>query len=158
MKRERWKELEGFPGYRISDRGRVRRKFKSRRGFKDLQPWENATGWVVNLYTKEKKRYTRRVGDLVARNFLLPYDGKDLEFIDGDIRNCVLSNLAWKDRGDLGPSQKLPDHLINYIYTIRETPLGDVIGIQTQLAEKYNVSIGQISRIWNKKRNKKVIK
>jgi hypothetical protein len=146
VKREQWKPIEGFPTYRISTRGRVRRKYKSKAGFKELQPWMNATGWVVNLYDKDRQRFTRRVGDLVARHFIRPVGGVDLEFIDGDITNCNLENLAWKQPA-LPNKKKLPDHLVRYIRTILESPLGGKVGIMTELAERYEVGVDAISKI-----------
>ena len=102
---ETWKEIEGFPGYEISDMGRVRSFYK--RAWRD---WEQVAEPQRILKGAYKKRegyhfvslrrlgvsYTRPTHQLVLEAFVGPCpDGQESCHNDGDPRNNYLSNLRY---------------------------------------------------------------
>lgn len=97
---ETWKDIEGFPGYQVSDFGRVR-SFRDNRGnisseFKILSPRINKDGYLeLTLYTLEHRKVTKRVHRLVACAFLGPHPGLVVNHIDGNKVNNIIENLEF---------------------------------------------------------------
>ena len=87
----RWKEIEGFPGYKVSDNGLVL-------GMKGmiLKPSTNRDGYMfVGLY-REKKYYNRKIHRLVAEAFVEGFrNGLVVNHINGNKRDNRASNLEW---------------------------------------------------------------
>lgn len=82
-----WREVEGSPGYMVSDEGRVR----SPRGTL-LRPQRNGPyGYRRVAMTRARTEYVHR---LVAAAFLGAVDGMDVEHADGDVANNHVANLA----------------------------------------------------------------
>lgn len=123
MLMEKWKDIEGFPGYQISDRGRVRSFWKRKHyptGYgsynfisdtpKIMSVSDDGNGYMkVMLYCREDgKRYCRKIHRLVAEAFI-PIEFRD-ECVDytvdhvrsgpeGKIDNSV-NNLRWLPRSE----------------------------------------------------------
>lgn len=87
---ERWKSIDGFPEYEVSDFGRVRRGTR----LKSLRP--DKKGYLkVTLWHKQKAS-TRLVNKLVAVAFLGPKpNGQVARHLDGINTHNHFSNLAW---------------------------------------------------------------
>lgn len=84
---ETWAPVEGFPGYQVSDQGRV----KSPSGNLIGKP-NHARGYVrVNLPVQQFKL----VHQLVAAAFLGPSRGAIVRHIDGDPTNNAVTNLRY---------------------------------------------------------------
>lgn len=114
---ERWKDIEGFAGYQVSDYGRVRSFWKRRhypkgygtyRTLSDepdlIRASDDGNGYLkVMLYCAETgKRYCRKIHRLVAEAFI-PNDDPSLtvdHICSGDAqkKNNRVSNLRWIPR------------------------------------------------------------
>lgn len=94
MPEERWKDVEGFSNYEVSDRGRVRNIEKD---FILKLTLDKSTGYmVVSMLGDDGKRYKRGVHTLVAKAFLLnPEKKRVVNHKDADKTNNILENLEW---------------------------------------------------------------
>lgn len=98
MPEECWKDIEGFPGYQISDHGRVRSFHNNRYGirglFHVLKPGLSGDGYyTVSLY-KDKKAYTQYIHALLSDAFIGKREkNMTVNHKDGDKTNNDLSNL-----------------------------------------------------------------
>ncbi len=102
---ERWRNIKGFPGYQVSDKGRVRSYRHSK------EPVIMSTSDDGNGYQKlalhcdiDGKRYCRKVHRLVAEAFI-PHKKEDdtVDHIEsgklGKLNNSV-ENLRWLSRAE----------------------------------------------------------
>lgn len=91
---EEWVKVADFPGYEVSNLGRVRN------GRRIIEPSYNGTGAMrVNL-RMDHSNYTRSVSRLVCRAFHgEPEDGEAVVYRDNDYKNCTADNVFWGDRG-----------------------------------------------------------
>ena len=98
MIKERWKEIEGFPNYEVSDQGRVRNKTTKH----ILSPAiDKSTGYLKANLQKDGKGNTIAVHRLVAIAFCSGRkDGLDVNHIDGNKLNNASSNLEWCTRSE----------------------------------------------------------
>lgn len=92
---EKWRDIEGFPGYQVSNLGRVRsfRKGKPR----ILKPNSGGrTGYpYIGIYC-DGKIYTKKIHRLVATAFIQNPDNLPIvNHIDGNRENARLENLEW---------------------------------------------------------------
>jgi NUMOD4 motif len=93
---EIWKEIDFFPGYSVSDHGRIRADKTGR----ILSLSENQYGLIHVGLMKDGVQYHRSVPLLVARAFL-PQDKEPFDTpinLDGDRHNNRLENLTWRPR------------------------------------------------------------
>lgn len=93
---ERWKPIDHFPGYSVSDQGRVR----ADRSGRILSLSENQFGLLHVGLMRDGIQYHRSVPLLVAKAFLPPLQGPfDTPInLDGDRHNNRLENLTWRPR------------------------------------------------------------
>jgi len=93
---ENWSSIEDFPGYSVSDHGRVRTDKTGR----ILRLSENQFGVVQAGMWRDGKQWHRSVPLLVAKNFIPQPTGPfDTPInLDGDRHNNHVSNLAWRPR------------------------------------------------------------
>lgn len=116
---ENWKDIEGFPGYQVSDEGRVRTFWRRKHyptGYgsynhisdtpKIMSESDDGNGYMkVMLYSKnDGKRYCKKVHRLVAEAFI-PNENPDYtvdHIKSGKIgkRDNSVSNLRWISRSD----------------------------------------------------------
>jgi len=91
---EEWKDIIGYPGYRVSSAGNIwSNKIKrvinpplDKDGYKRISLWKNG----------ERKRKNYRIHRLVALHFIPNSDNKPtVNHIDGDKTNNHISNLEW---------------------------------------------------------------
>lgn len=127
---EQWSPIREFPGYSVSDTGRVRNDDQDR----IMCMLVNQSG-VVNVgLTKGKKQFKRSVGLLVARAFLRP--AEDVRFdtpihLDGDQRNNHVENLMWRPRW----------YAIRYQHQFTMAPQGfNVPIVETHTGETFQTS------------------
>lgn len=94
---EDWREIPSFPGYSVSDMGRIRNDETDR----ILTLTRNQQGIVlVGLY-RSLMQHKRSVVRIVAEAFLPPYPNKAFDTPinrDGDRSNNDVSNLLWRPR------------------------------------------------------------
>ena len=108
---EIWKDIKGFPGYQVSNEGRVRSHNKvttsarfPERHWKDRiikQKWQNGRA-RVDLWKENGEHKTLLVHRLVGEAFLGDPESEDLTInhIDGNSQNNHISNLEWMSRAD----------------------------------------------------------
>ena len=103
---EVWEDIRGFPGYQVSNSGRIR-SFIDHKGNVDDAPHDitilvnNRTGYAfVHLYSGDsyKNKYVHR---LVAEAFCNRFhDKNEVNHIDGDKLNNDYKNLEWCNRSE----------------------------------------------------------
>lgn len=95
---EKWKTLDEYPNYQVSDTGKV----KNIRTNKELKPFINSLGYLqVDLRDVNGKRKEMLVHRLVALSFLPnPKNLPVINHIDEDPRNNMLGNLEWMTQKD----------------------------------------------------------
>lgn len=94
---EVWAPIREFPGYSVSNKGRVRNEDTDR----ILAILINQGGTAHVGMTKGKTQYKRSLGLLVARAFLSPHEDPRFDtpiHLDGDSRNNHVENLMWRPR------------------------------------------------------------
>jgi hypothetical protein len=92
---EIWKPIPGFPGYEVSDHGRVK-SFLRQKPFKILDSREDTGGYPYVGLTKEGKIQNKSVHQLVLLAFIGPCPpGHESCHGDGVRSNCHLYNLRW---------------------------------------------------------------
>jgi len=69
--KEQWKRITNFPGYEVSDMGRVRSKKRGK--MKLLKQHSNGKGYLQVSLRKDSKTHRKSVHHLVAQEFLLYY-------------------------------------------------------------------------------------
>lgn len=94
------KEITGFEGYFITNTGNVISYRRYDFG-KVLVPKHDKDGYrIVRLYKDSKTSHFKRIGRLVAEEFILnpdPYLFNMVNHIDNDILNDSVDNLEWCD-------------------------------------------------------------
>lgn len=103
---EIWKDILDFPGYQVSNAGRVR-SFINFKGQTTEQPHvlklliNNKTGYVFVHLIRDKYSYNRYVHRLVAEVFCYKKHGcEEINHIDGDKLNNNYTNLEWCTRSE----------------------------------------------------------
>lgn len=90
--------MVGFPGYEVSDLGRVRRTTVVRGKVGGIiQPNDNGHGYLtVKLYREGQKPARRTVHSLVAAAFIGPRpDGHEVNHLDGEPGHNAATNLEY---------------------------------------------------------------
>lgn len=99
MLEEIWKVIDGYPGYEVSNLGRVKSLIKAyRREELILTPSPNTTGYMlVQLYPKPRQRKSLLVHRLVMLTFQPNpmMDELEVNHKDLDTSNNKMSNLEW---------------------------------------------------------------
>lgn len=158
---ETWRPIPDFPGYDISDHGRVRSYYAcndraewyiSDAPQRILRPGQSGGYPFVGLCT-EHKRYSRRIHSLVLLAFVGPRpDGLECCHNDGDPANNRLSNLRYdthlansadthRHRGEW-PGSKLNDSDV-----IRMRHMGASGVRDTELAKLFQVGIETVHSV-----------
>lgn len=95
---ERWKNIDDFSDYDISDRGRVYNvRFNSM-----MRTSINQFGHVkITLTSEYGQRLTRSVAQLVAEAFIErpSFNCTHVVMLDGDLTNLDVENLVWRPSG-----------------------------------------------------------
>lgn len=99
---EKWKDIEGFPGYQVSDTGKVRSFINNRHGVGDksheLKPVYNRNGYPTVVLGRGNRRLVSR---LVATAHIPNPDNLPLvRHLDDNPSNNHATNLAWGTQTD----------------------------------------------------------
>ena len=96
---EPWKDIEGFEGYQVSMKGRIR-SLKGKEP-KILKFGSGTGGYLKVDLRKDNKTYTKRVHKLVAETFIPNPEGKtEVNHINGDKTDNRYFNLEWVSRSE----------------------------------------------------------
>lgn len=168
---EQWKEIEGYPNYKVSDHGRVKSLNYNRKGIEKIMcPQKRKDGYFhVGLYCNKKKSLIllhRIIGIAFIPN---PNNYPVVKHKDDNRSNNVLSNLEWgtqqsniqdmfdkgrkNHRGTNNPRSKLTEDQVLEIRNLYST--GNFM--QKELGIKYGVSQKLISCIITNKNWKHLI-
>lgn len=172
---EQWKEISGFPGYEVSDHGRVRSYWKLH-GSKYLPSLENnpqrflgfkdCDGYIRVIFKKEGRKFTKKVARLVLEAFFGPCPtGYETRHLDGIRDKNCFDNLKWGTKKEQGEDSvrhgrhKLTSHCGEKQWKSKLTVF-QVKGIrrlhsegfsQTAISKLFPVSRTQIGYIVNRK-------
>jgi len=92
---EKWRPIDGFPNYQVSDHGRIKSAFH---GILKTQTATDRWGYSWNLVSmrKDGRGHGRSVHSLVAEAFIGPrQSGLTIDHIDFDATNNHVSNLQY---------------------------------------------------------------
>ena len=137
---EIWRPITGFPGYEVSDLGRVRStvtRLIGPQGSLVLKASPNDKGYLHVSLCRQPGRTTRKIHKLVAEAFLGPRPPKhDINHKDGNKTNNQVGNLEWISRsgnckhayrlglsnskGERCPSHKLTEEQVREIRMRRQ--------------------------------------
>lgn len=162
--REAWRRIAGFPGYEVSDRGRVRSLDRTvsciRGGVKRTVFWRGrvlraTTGSHGYRQVSLPAGVEACVHHLVAEAFIGPRPpGLNVLHADGDRQNCRADNLYYGDQADNGSDAKRHGTTpagekngqeklsIEDVRLIRKAP-----GLQADIAARFDCSPSNISSI-----------
>lgn len=107
--KEIWKTIKDYEGlYEISNLGRIKslkkwcgNKYKAKWIEEEsiLTPTNNGTGYLIIGLRKDTHRKNKYIHRLVAEHFIEnPHNYKEVNHIDFNKRNNIVSNLEWCDR------------------------------------------------------------
>lgn len=171
---EIWKDIQGYPGYQVSNMGRVKSLVKAyRREDKILKGSPNTTGYtLVQLYPEPRKRKSLLVHRLVMMTFQPNpvMDQLEVNHKDLDTTNNKMSNLEWVTEKEnkahyvasdkfktviikvpKGEDQHLSKLTEEQVLEIRRLYESNQHGTRKKLREKFGVSESAIRDILNGK-------
>ena len=95
---EIFKDIKGYPGYQISNKGRIWSCKRQRY----LNPFTNNSGYkAINIIAANGKRKGELIHRLVALHFIDNPEGKpEVNHIDRDKENNCVENLEWVTHGE----------------------------------------------------------
>ena len=100
---EEWADILGYPGYQVSNMGRVRSWAKRYHRYHLIRPFTNSrTGRVYVTIRNDEKTASLSIPRLVAFAFVTGYDSEHntVDHIDGDYTNNRFDNLEWVSQGE----------------------------------------------------------
>ena len=140
---EIWKSIESFPGYEISNEGRLRRWMG--RGYRTLNPYRIGNGYREFSFWKENKRYCRKIHRLVLEAFVENCPGGyQTNHKDGNKENNYVENLEWVT----------PSDNINHDY---EKGLKSNVGIKNPRAKLKDGEVWLIKKLLYQRIKSKII-
>ena len=161
---EKWKVINEFPVYAVSDQGRIKRIVGGRGAKIDyiLKPFKQNDGYLLIDLRKNNKRFTKLVHHLVLETFIGPrLKGMECNHKDGIKTNNRSTNLEWvtgsenirhaykiglkNHKGEKHPSNKLTWKDVDLIRSFK----GKLT--QIKIALLFNIHQSQVSNIFNNK-------
>ena len=158
---EEWRDVPGFPGYQVSDRGNVRSLDRivttangKRRALKGrpLKPQPNQDAYLVAKLCIGGLEWSKLVHVLVARTFIgePPCDNAQVHHANRNRQDNRLCNLSWQSGaehlarhfiGENNPAAKLTKATISEIRRLLAQGQS-----QRQVARKFDINQSNISR------------
>lgn len=151
---EQWKPVEDFPGYYVSDRGRVK-------GIRTmLKPDISAQGYSRVTLSKNKKPVHKLVHRLVAEAFIEnPNNYPQVNHVDGDKTNNNVENLEWCS-ASYNVRHSIDTGLRKGLTSLQQKEIREAYKngvLAKDLAEQYGVSVHRIGNFTNGIRRKPLI-
>lgn len=145
---ERWKQIEEFPMYEVSTKGRIR-NIKTGR---ILRTCEDPYGYRVAKLTKKGKQKTVRLHTIMLNTFHGKYyDDVIATYLDGDKTNLDIDNLDWSRQTDIQTRKfrrcMLTGECNNKIIRVLET--GEEFESITETARALGLSRSTVSKCLN---------
>jgi len=139
MEAERWKKIKGFPGYLVSDHGRIQAEKSGR----ILALSENQFGVVCVGMMKDGTQHHRSVPLLVASHFLKKHS-KIFDTpinLDGNRWNNHHTNLVWRPRwfAIKYNRQFSEPYVYPILLPIRDKKTGEVTVTSFKTAKRYGL-------------------
>ena len=136
---EKWRPIEGFNGYSISNLGRVRNdKFD-----KLLTLTRNQRGILIAGLMRDRVQHKRSVAVLVAGGYLDPHPMPRFDtptHRDGDRMNCEANNLMWRPRWfSIAYHQQFTNNKRGYIVPIRDVETGRIFPTSWDAAMEFGL-------------------
>lgn len=101
---EEWKEIDGYEGYFVSNKGRVKKYIKRYDAYCLLtpQPNKNNNRLYVSVIDNNEKRHNLQIARLVGYNFVKGHSAEKntINHIDGDVSNNKSDNLEWASQAE----------------------------------------------------------
>ena len=146
--KEIWKAVVGYPGYQISDWGRVRKIMRNGTA-KLLIPGMTYTGTkklCINM-SRDKRKSKQYIHRVVADNFVFNLTGGDcVHFINWNQFDCRAVNLEWLTRSQLSKKTKSRATSIPVLKICQES--GDVLDEYRSISEAARANNILISSVW----------
>lgn len=97
LEQEIWRDIDGFPGYQVSNLGRIRSCLKKQGEWRIMSPCITNDGYErVSLRTGIRKSKSLSVHRLVAKTFVPGYrEGLQVNHKDENTQNNRADNLEW---------------------------------------------------------------
>lgn len=150
--KEKWCAIPGFPGYEVSDLGRVRSWRAMGPGIRlaarsrPVRTVQQRSGYVTVCLRLEGKRYSRYVHRLVLQAFVGPGGSDQRDHINHDRSDNRLTNLRWLARTDNMRRRRATRLGGRVVSKIRERyAAGEVL--QKDLAREFGVSPSHVSKV-----------
>ena len=156
-----WREIPGYPEYKISDAGQVRRAIASQstQEGKILKPYKIKSGYLYVNLSQNSRSKPYSVHRLVVLAFIgeSPSDEHQIVHNDGNFENNHVSNLKWAPWEEIQrlrylrsvDSQDENHHKVRLtdsdVYEIRDMVMDGCT--QKYVAEKYSVSSSTVNDI-----------
>lgn len=90
---EQWRNVPGFPNYRVSDLGRVQSSYGGT--WRLRKPQTDRDGYLYVNLSRDNKPHTGRIHRLVLLAFVGAPHGREAAHFNGDKRDNSLVNLRW---------------------------------------------------------------
>lgn len=143
---EKWKPVNGFTNYEVSDEGRIRNKRTGRK----LRVCPDDLGYERVSLKEGNKKYNRRVHRLVAEAFVdcgHDHTGLNVTHIDNDRKNNKADNLEWMTRSEI--VRKTYSNKQKQIHKIRCVETGEVWQSISECCEDTGLNRSSISKCLN---------
>jgi hypothetical protein len=151
--KDKWKAIEGYEGYLISDSGKVKcLKFKSERL---LKPTPRGNGYLAICLCDKGIKKTLDIHRLVAQAFVSnPANKPCINHIDFDCMNNKAENLEWVTQYEnLKHSSSYARVKWKLTYEEKKNIICECLEnkeTQKAIAKKYNIEPSVISRLFNR--------
>lgn len=130
---EEWRDIKGFKGWQISDKGRMRRLIMNTWTPIELYFNESVGHYMHTMRGDDGKVHTKYPHRLVAETFIDNPDGyKAVKHKDGDKRNNNVDNLYWCEQVRHRKEKDAKKHVVTprFIYFVKQKLInGCVIGV-----------------------------
>lgn len=146
---EEWRDVKGYEGlYQVSNFGRVKSLNYNRKGIKKIMQAKSGSVYFTICLWSKGVRKVQTVHRLVAEAFIPnPNNLEQINHIDGNKKNNVVSNLEWVTRSE---------NAVHSAYVLGKSPgnwsrkkvrcveTGEVFDSQILAAKAYHTSQGAV--------------